>query len=108
MIARGKGGAIVNMSSIGGRVALENVPSYCASKGAIEMLTKVMTRELGQHQVRQQTFNVEYTYLCKTRALKCWYDYIRNIAYICGYYYDCSIDPKHEYSHQINLSLWSV
>ena len=71
MIARGKGGAIVNMSSIGGRVALENVPSYCASKGAIEMLTKVMTRELGQHQVRQQTFNVEYTYLCKTRALKC-------------------------------------
>ena len=58
MIARGKGGAIVNLSSIAGRIVVKNAPSYTASKGAIEMLTKVMTEELGPHQVRQQTFHV--------------------------------------------------
>ena len=51
MIARGKGGSIVNMSSIGGRIAIGNVPLYTTSKGALEMLTKAMTEELGPHQV---------------------------------------------------------
>ena len=76
MIARGKGGSIVNLSSIGGRIVVQNAPSYTATKGAIEMLTKVMTNELGPHQVRQQTFQVEYTYLFKNI----------NIVYMRDYY----------------------
>ena len=57
MISRGKGGAIVNISSIGSRIAFPNLVSICASKGALEMITKMMTLELGPHQVRQQTLN---------------------------------------------------
>ncbi|KAK2174824.1 hypothetical protein NP493_775g01113 [Ridgeia piscesae] len=57
MIARGKGGSIVNISSIAGRIAIGNVPVYTASKGALEMLTKAMTEELGPHQIRVNNVN---------------------------------------------------
>ena len=82
MIARGKGGSIVNISSIAGRIAIGNVPVYTASKGALEMLTKAMTEELGTHQVRQQTLNIVCTYLFKTLAVKCLFLYITNIVYM--------------------------
>jgi len=51
MIERGQGGSIVNISSACTTVALKNQTSYCASKGAVDTLTKVMALELGAHQV---------------------------------------------------------
>ncbi|KAK2174823.1 hypothetical protein NP493_775g01108 [Ridgeia piscesae] len=72
MIARGKGGAIVNLSSIAGRIVVKNAPSYTASKGAIEMLTKVMTEELGPHQIRIN--NVNPTGVMTAMGKKLWPD----------------------------------
>jgi len=52
MVAQGKGGAIVNMSSINAEVAIANQVPYVASKGAIHQLTKVMALSLAPHGVR--------------------------------------------------------
>jgi len=52
MVAQGKGGAIVNMSSINAEVAIANQVPYVASKGAIRQLTKVMALSLAPHGVR--------------------------------------------------------
>jgi len=43
--ARGRGGAIVNISSIAGRRPALNLGLYCASKAALESLTRVMALE---------------------------------------------------------------
>jgi glucose 1-dehydrogenase len=42
-------GTIVNMSSITSEVAIEFQAHYCASKGALRMLTKSMAVELAEH-----------------------------------------------------------
>jgi NAD(P)-dependent dehydrogenase (short-subunit alcohol dehydrogenase family) len=52
MIARGDGGAIVNMSSQMGHVGAPNRTVYCASKHALEGLTKAMAVELAPHRIR--------------------------------------------------------
>jgi dehydrogenase/reductase SDR family protein 4 len=51
MIARG-GGAIVNLSSIGGVSPEQGLGIYSVSKAAIISLTQVMAREWGRHNVR--------------------------------------------------------
>lgn len=50
MIAQG-GGRIINMSSQASKVALPRAAVYCASKGGLNMLTKVMAIEWGEHNV---------------------------------------------------------
>ncbi|ODM93715.1 L-xylulose reductase [Orchesella cincta] len=57
MIKRGKGGSIVNMSSIASQRALPNCGIYCCTKAALDMLTKVMALELGPHQIRVNSVN---------------------------------------------------
>lgn len=52
MIARGEGGAIVNISSMTTKVAFPEHTSYSSSKGAVDTLTRVMALELGPHQIR--------------------------------------------------------
>ncbi|XP_020286255.1 L-xylulose reductase [Pseudomyrmex gracilis] len=52
MIERKTRGSIVNISSQAGQVALKNHCVYCASKGAVDMLTKTMALELGPHNIR--------------------------------------------------------
>lgn len=51
MAAHG-GGAIVNMSSVNGRLAIPSIASYNASKGAIDQLTRVMALGLVGHKIR--------------------------------------------------------
>ncbi|MCE2916763.1 MAG: SDR family NAD(P)-dependent oxidoreductase [Rubrivivax sp.] len=51
MVARG-GGAIVNMSSVNGRLTIPSIASYNASKGAIDQLTRVMALSLADQGVR--------------------------------------------------------
>lgn len=51
MIERGVGGSVVNVSSQASMVALPAHSAYCASKGAVDMLTKVMALELGPYKV---------------------------------------------------------
>ncbi|KAG9350311.1 hypothetical protein JZ751_026665 [Albula glossodonta] len=57
MKARGCGGSIVNISSQASQCALENHAVYCATKAALDMLTKVMALELGHYQIRVNAVN---------------------------------------------------
>ena len=50
MVARG-GGRIVNMSSQAGSVGIRRHAAYCASKGGVEQLTRVLALEWGPHGV---------------------------------------------------------
>ena len=52
MIAAGRGGAIINMSSQMGHVGAPSRTVYCASKHAVEGLTKAMAVELAPHRIR--------------------------------------------------------
>lgn len=45
-------GAIVNMSSVNGRLTIPSIASYNASKGAIDQLTRVMALALAERGVR--------------------------------------------------------
>lgn len=51
MAAAGRG-AIVNMSSVNGRLTIPSIASYNASKGAIDQLTRVMALSLAEQGVR--------------------------------------------------------
>ncbi|XP_041747258.1 L-xylulose reductase-like [Coregonus clupeaformis] len=55
--ARGKGGSKVNISSHVSQCALREHILYCATKGALDMLTKVMALELGPYQIRVNSVN---------------------------------------------------
>lgn len=57
MKRQGKGGAIVNVSSQAGMVALKDHALYCATKGALDQLTRVMALELGPYQIRVNSVN---------------------------------------------------
>lgn len=57
MISNGKGGSIVNVSSQASLRALPSHATYCASKGALDLLTKSMALELGPHQIRVNAVN---------------------------------------------------
>jgi L-xylulose reductase len=61
MIERGKGGAIVNVSSQSSSRAVLDHAAYCASKGALDQLTRVMALELGPHQIRVNAINPTVT-----------------------------------------------
>ncbi|XP_014237482.1 L-xylulose reductase [Trichogramma pretiosum] len=57
MVARKVPGSIVNLSSQASLVAITDHATYCASKAALDMLTKVMALELGPHNIRVNTVN---------------------------------------------------
>ncbi|XP_031574974.1 D-erythrulose reductase-like [Actinia tenebrosa] len=57
MVAKGSGGAIVNVSSQASQSALQDHTLYCSSKAALDMLTKMMAFELGKHKIRVNAVN---------------------------------------------------
>ena len=52
MVAVGTRGAIVNMSSVNGVMAIPSIASYNVSKGGINQLTRVMALALADHGIR--------------------------------------------------------
>ena len=52
MVASGRRGAIVNMSSVNGIMAIPSIASYNASKGGVNQLTRVMALALVEHGIR--------------------------------------------------------
>jgi NAD(P)-dependent dehydrogenase (short-subunit alcohol dehydrogenase family) len=57
LLRRGVGGAIVNVSSIAARLGTRDHSAYCASKAALDALTRVMACELGPHRIRVNSVN---------------------------------------------------
>ncbi|KAK0168168.1 hypothetical protein PV327_001994 [Microctonus hyperodae] len=57
LIKRKVAGTIVNVSSQAGQAAVRDHAIYCASKGAVDMLTKVMAVEFGPHNIRVNSVN---------------------------------------------------
>jgi NAD(P)-dependent dehydrogenase (short-subunit alcohol dehydrogenase family) len=52
MVNSGRGGAIVNMSSVNAVLAIPNQIPYVVSKGGVNQLTKVMAVSLARHGIR--------------------------------------------------------
>ena len=52
MIEDGRSGAIVNVTSVHEHVPLRGSSAYCAAKGGLGQLTKVMALELAEHGIR--------------------------------------------------------
>ena len=52
LIEQGEGGAIINISSIGGKLMAPTTAAYAASKAGIHALTCAMSGEMGPHGVR--------------------------------------------------------
>lgn len=52
LIDQGRGGSIVNISSIGGKMMAARTAAYAASKAGIHALTCAMASEMGEHRVR--------------------------------------------------------
>jgi NAD(P)-dependent dehydrogenase (short-subunit alcohol dehydrogenase family) len=52
VMAASGGGAIVNLSSVNGRLAIPSIASYNVSKGGIDQLTRVMALALADHGIR--------------------------------------------------------
>jgi len=57
MIQRGNGGCIINISSMGAKVATQSLGIYDTTKAALDMLTKSMAVELGVHGIRVNSVN---------------------------------------------------
>lgn len=60
-IARNVGGAIVNVSSNASWKGWKDHAAYCASKGALDAMSRVMTNELGEHGIRVNCINPAIT-----------------------------------------------
>ncbi|MBT8140656.1 MAG: SDR family oxidoreductase, partial [Gammaproteobacteria bacterium] len=52
MIEQGQGGAIINISSIGGKLMAPTTAAYAASKAGLHALTCAMAGEVGEHNIR--------------------------------------------------------
>jgi NAD(P)-dependent dehydrogenase (short-subunit alcohol dehydrogenase family) len=49
MVEQGRGGRIINVTSVHEHVPLRGSAAYCAAKGGLGMLTKVMALEVAEH-----------------------------------------------------------
>ncbi len=52
MVAQGRGGTIINMSSVNAVMAIPAIAPYVAAKGGVNQLTKVMALSLVDHGIR--------------------------------------------------------
>ncbi len=72
LLAAGRGGAIVNVSSLAAFVGFADHAAYCASKGALDGMTRVMANELGGAGIR---VNGVHPVITRTpMAVKAWSD----------------------------------
>lgn len=60
MVAQGRGGSIIHISSIAGMVGLPVRPAYSASKGAIASLARQMAADFGCHNIRVNSIHPSF------------------------------------------------
>lgn len=75
-IAAGGGGAVVNVSSLSSFVGFEDHTSYCASKAAMDGMSRVMANELGRHGIRVNCINPIVT--MTELAARAWSDPVKS------------------------------
>ncbi|WP_346830640.1 SDR family oxidoreductase [Pseudomonas abietaniphila] len=75
LIERGVPGAIVNVSSLAAAVGTRDHLAYCASKAALDAMTRVMAVELGPHGIRVNSVNPVVT--LTPMADKAWSDPVK-------------------------------
>lgn len=69
MIARGKGGKIINIGSLTSEVARATIAPYTAAKGGLKMLTKAMAAEWAPHNIQANAIGPGYIATEMTAAL---------------------------------------
>lgn len=57
---QGRGGAIINITSLAGERSIWGRSAYCASKAALEGLTRAMSLELAQHGIQVNCISAGY------------------------------------------------
>lgn len=71
-VKKGLPGAIVNVSSISSWIGFADHTAYCASKGAMDAMTRAMANELGRMGIRVNAVNPTVT--LTPMAVKAWSD----------------------------------
>jgi NAD(P)-dependent dehydrogenase (short-subunit alcohol dehydrogenase family) len=69
LIEQGKGGSIINISSLNAIQATEGFAAYCAAKAGIVMLTKVAALELGRYKIRVNAIGPGLTHTPQTAIM---------------------------------------
>ena len=69
MIARGRGGKIINIGSLASEVARATIAPYAAAKGGLKMLTRAMAAEWAAHGVQANAIGPGYIASEMTRPL---------------------------------------
>jgi gluconate 5-dehydrogenase len=69
MIARGRGGKIINIASLTSEVARATIAPYTAAKGGIKMLTRAMAAEWAKHDIQANAIGPGYIATEMNRAL---------------------------------------
>ncbi|NRO98927.1 glucose 1-dehydrogenase [Paraburkholderia sp. NMBU_R16] len=92
MIERGVPGAIVNVSSISAMIGLPLHAAYCASKAALDGLTRVMAVELGAHGIRVNAINPVVT--LTPMAEKAWSDPVKSAPMLARIPLDRFVQPE--------------
>jgi gluconate 5-dehydrogenase len=69
MIARGRGGKVINMASLTSEVARPTISPYGAAKGGIRMLTRFMAAEWANHDIQANAIGPGYIATEMNRAL---------------------------------------
>ena len=75
LLKRGAPGSIVNVSSQGSKVGLDQHTAYCMSKGAMDQLTRTMALELGRKGIRVNAVNP--TVVLTAMGRKAWSDPVK-------------------------------
>jgi gluconate 5-dehydrogenase len=65
-----KSGRIINISSIAGQVALPRLLAYCAAKGAVDQITRVLAVEWAQHHILVNSISPGYVESDLTKGLR--------------------------------------
>lgn len=69
MIARGRGGKIINIGSVNSQAARPAIAPYCSAKGGLLMLSRAMAAEWAQHDIQINAIGPGYMLTEMTQPL---------------------------------------